>query len=1481
MFKSATVDRANAKSSNTSLFQKEKSNDAFIQPKLNIGKVNDKYEVEADHMADMVVNKQQTTPQSFFSPVTTLVQKQLEEDVQKQEETEDIQQKSLAKTITPVVQLEPSEEEVIQEKSFDTIQKQEEDIQLQGDEEIQPKEEDEVNVQAKIETPRNPIADISNRIRQGRGNGSPLSTPTQTMMESGFGADFSGVRIHTDSIAANMNRDFGARAFTNNNDIFFNEGQFNPQSRNGQTLLAHELTHTIQQGASTAIQYSDQNSEGTTLDALAENNLDTSSTLSAAESGSNSIVQNPTVLELPETSLDSILEEEIEIEEGQENLVATEDVMGVEEGEESVEAFPMFPQDDPAFNALENRVGKAADNQQTTNPAEQEAQAAQSAATVPSNERMGGAQANQVAIMAEQEPVEFDAEAFKAKLMERIESMQLPEDQEEATEFEDNNNIQEISDAASADASQAQENTAGPISEATATPPNVDTVPEREVIELPEAPIGQVPSSVSANTAMPNSRPESQVSQPLQENIQEVDQQMIDNEVTEEQLARSNEPEFASALDSRSEARANTETAPTQFREQETQSLNGSQQQAENTSEGTLEGMHGDRSNILNTVIGQQTETGTQNTTERERISNEINGIYEATKTDVETILEDLDTKVTEKFDKAASKAKLKFENYVEKEMDDYKDRRYSGLRGKGRWLVDKFKGLPDEVNQFFVDGRALYIAEMDTALTDISNYIGQRLTEAKNRIETGKQELTDYVEELPENLHSIGQEASEEIQDKFDQLTDDVNAKQDDLIDSLAQQYNDSLSEVDARIDEMKAANRGLIDMALDAINGVIETIRKLKQLISDLLSEIQSSLSIIMADPIGFVSNLFAGVKKGFDNFVTNIETHLIAGFVQWLTGALGPIGITIPEDLFSLKGIFSLVMQVLGLTWDYMRQKAVKLLGEPVVRAMEFGLEMFQIIREKGVEGIWEYIKEQFTDLKETIIDSIKNMLITQVIEAGIKWLVGLLIPGGGFIKAIMAIKDFIVFFVESALMLIPTLIEAIRAMASGNMSRVSVAMERGLALLVPLVIKLFARIIGLGGLVKKVQKIIKRIRRRIDRAINKLILKAKKAFRKLLRKGKAAVAGILEWWKKDKKFRDKNGEEHKLFFIGSGNNAKLDVASNPIPLDVLFERKKDEIREREVSEPQIRTDYNQAKDLYDEIKVTLRQLNAPNLSDEQERNLNDKLNSLFNDLSQKLINIGIGTSSEEELPETNVSTTSKSVLGKNVAGSVVAEPLTKKEGNMRGRRTRTGIDPEGWVGHIDTLPNFSNNYRRLHLLSEKLHGDGQNKQNITTGKPSENSLMEGQAETPAYNLMNADSILWYEAHITNYRSESGFEFFAEGIRIRYGLMERNENQEWKRIGQILYNNTFPVSKPDPAGASLGLPNLDTITLNYINITPGFPRRPLMRIIRVRPSGGYSSWIAFENGPKVLEEVAKPGNSDLINRIKNLVGTKISDF
>jgi Domain of unknown function (DUF4157) len=66
-------------------------------------------------------------------------------------------------------------------------------------------------------------------------------------MEPRFGADFSGVRVHTDAGADGLNRSLSAKAFTTGRDIYFRQGEYNPGSSSGRSLLAHELTHVVQQ----------------------------------------------------------------------------------------------------------------------------------------------------------------------------------------------------------------------------------------------------------------------------------------------------------------------------------------------------------------------------------------------------------------------------------------------------------------------------------------------------------------------------------------------------------------------------------------------------------------------------------------------------------------------------------------------------------------------------------------------------------------------------------------------------------------------------------------------------------------------------------------------------------------------------------------------------------------------------------------------------------------------------------------------------------------------------------------------------------------------------------------------------------------------------------------------------------------------------------------------------------------------------------
>lgn len=164
-----------------------------VQAKLTIGQPGDKYEQEADQVAAQVVK---------------LIHAPTQESVQRQPLSEALDK----------IQMHP----LLQRRST-------------------PSEED---ASTKLES----------SISQARGNGQSMSDSIRQPMEKAFGTDFSDVKIHTDAKADMLSRSINALAFTTQNDIFFKQGAYNPGSSQGQELLAHELTHTIQQTGSKPLQ---------------------------------------------------------------------------------------------------------------------------------------------------------------------------------------------------------------------------------------------------------------------------------------------------------------------------------------------------------------------------------------------------------------------------------------------------------------------------------------------------------------------------------------------------------------------------------------------------------------------------------------------------------------------------------------------------------------------------------------------------------------------------------------------------------------------------------------------------------------------------------------------------------------------------------------------------------------------------------------------------------------------------------------------------------------------------------------------------------------------------------------------------------------------------------------------------------------------------------------------------------------------------
>ncbi len=216
-------------------FRSRSRDSLAVQAKLFVNQPGDQHEAEADKAADSVVNGSSPTGTTAGSPAP-------------------VQLKPIAQTLTPTVQRKENPDQMGQ-LDIDGTEDKAGAIDYKGPV-IQRKEDDSL-LNAPLTQPETLTSEqnkdgkpsLQDQLKNSKGQGNPLPSDTKTEMESGFGADFSKVKTHTGTHAAEMNRSLGAQAFTNQGDIYFNDGKFDPASKDGKQLLAHELTHTIQQGA--------------------------------------------------------------------------------------------------------------------------------------------------------------------------------------------------------------------------------------------------------------------------------------------------------------------------------------------------------------------------------------------------------------------------------------------------------------------------------------------------------------------------------------------------------------------------------------------------------------------------------------------------------------------------------------------------------------------------------------------------------------------------------------------------------------------------------------------------------------------------------------------------------------------------------------------------------------------------------------------------------------------------------------------------------------------------------------------------------------------------------------------------------------------------------------------------------------------------------------------------------------------------------
>jgi hypothetical protein len=753
---------------------------------------------------------------------------------------------------------------------------------------------------------------------------------------------------------------------------------------------------------------------------------------------------------------------------------------------------PKTPEEDPAFRAVKARIGAAGEATKDHPPSESKAAEAQAAAKGPPNEVQSQAKGAQVDDMAAQKPGSFDKKAFMAAVHKAVEAA-TPKNLKQVSDFAESGKAGEVGDRVAGMVTQNKEAAERGIKDTTAAQPDPSRGEAKAVVPMQEEQPGAPPAPVAAASGMPP--PATAQETDLSKGPAEVDKELKENEVTEEQLQASNEPDMQQAVDAKKDAEKHSTEAPKAYRAEEAAILGKAKTESEQEAAAGLGGMHKSKVSALTQIAGSKTHTKSADEAKRAKVATDLEAIYGKTKTDVTKILDGIEPKVTSAFDTGEQAARQDFESYVDAQMTAYKDDRYSGWRGKLRWFRDKLLGMPDAVNRFYETGKSRYIAAMDGVISNVADIVGTDLDAAHARIAQGQAEVKKYVTGLPKDLKKLGNEAAAEMGRRFQQLESDVDAKSEDLVQTIANKYVESSGNLDKRIEELKEANKGLVDKAIGFVKGAIETIRKLKDLLMNVLRKAISVIGDILRHPIRFIENFMSGVKDGLHLFTDKIGSYLEDALIGWLFGpsVLGGRAIEKPQSL-DFKGVVSLVLQVLGLTKDALLDRLTKKVGAPAVDKLKKGVEWIGLLITEGPAGLWKWVQQKVGDLYETVIGGIKDWVVTKVIKAGITWLIGLLNPAGALVKIVKAIVDVVTFIFERAEQIadfINAVLDAVIDVAKGNLGGVAKKIADGLGKGLSLAIGFLASLLGLGGIGETVRGIIDKVRAPIKNLVDGLI------------------------------------------------------------------------------------------------------------------------------------------------------------------------------------------------------------------------------------------------------------------------------------------------------------------------------------------------------------------------------------------------------
>jgi hypothetical protein len=459
-------------------------------------------------------------------------------------------------------------------------------------------------------------------------------------------------------------------------------------------------------------------------------------------------------------------------------------------------------------------------------------------------------------------------------------------------------------------------------------------------------------------------------------------------------------------------------------------------------------------------------------------------------------------------------------------------------------------------------------------------------------------------------------------------------------------------------------------------------------------------------------------------------------------------------------------------------------VNIIGETPVAFMEGAFDVLVAMKREGLGAAWKMILEKASSLLDTVMSSVRQWVITNIVTSAIMKLATMFNPVGAVIQAIQTIYKTVMFFIEKTKQiaaLANAVFDSVAEIAAGNITQAANFVEKSMGRTIPLILGFLADQIGLGGIGKEIRKIIESIQATVDRAIAKILDFIVGKAKELVGKGKEAVVQAVGWWKERRAVKI-GGEDHSLYMDGTEDEPEVMVQSSPKRWSAYFGASK------EPADPAAKTAFDRCREIVKLLKKPIKAAKATDaMSKDEAKSTNvDDRRKLFNELSEKIALLKL-----DESPEIPVSIIKYDAPRDDGAGMRAAAPILSEK---HGAGSAPNDDPPIWK-NLGKLVG-KKNYVQGHLLNHNLGGEGR-RFNMSPINKKANSLHLHEVEEHVKLWVKKHRVVSYEVRADYGAQPVPEEFKALKVQERAGgLSERRLVNLRKRLGEFENEQKLPV-------------------------------------------------------------------------------------